>query len=406
MVAAMFLWEALPALSAHAETLIVPSAIVRSRYDSNVYRQPEQLLAPGTQKQDFVTTVGGGIDLIHKTRNIEADVRMGGTFNALVVNSNRNYFAALLSANVGLDRWVDQYARGASLKVTENLRYSPTLPSFLAGAREIPEDASLLGGFQGFRANTLYSTTNVTGAYPLSRDVSLEGGYILGFRMVGQVQGQESGAPAGLTYFNTLANTWHGGPRYRLTRNDSIAALYRQMFISQEQSQGGRTINTNVVSFAADYDKAFQEWGFSIQGGVTFVEPGGQLLPTGTLQVATKPERDTAVRFAISREARPSFFLQSGAVISNLARLGVSHRFYERLTVDGTIAYAYNQYLPISSDQTYQNLTATSRLAYKLTRNFTGEIFGLYQYINTDTLSSQFQYPRFELGVMLTTQWN
>lgn len=404
MVAAVLLWEALPVLSVHAETLIVPTAILRPRYDSNVFRQPAQLLRPGTQTQDFITTMGAGIDLIHNTRDIEADVRMGGTFNALVVNSNLNYFAALFSANIGLDRWVDQYVRGARLMVTENLRYSPTLPSFLAGAREIPEDDSLLQGVQGFRANTLYSITNVTGSYPLSRDVSLEGGYKLGFRRMGRIEGTESGL-ADIFYFNTMTNTWQGGPRYRLTRNDSVAALYKQMFISQERPGGSRTVNTNVVNFAAEYEKAFSEWGFSIQGGVTFVEPGGQVFPTGTLEVKTRPERDTAVRLALSREARASFYQQSGAVISNIGRLGVSHRFYERLTLDGTIAYAFNQYLPISTDQTYQNLTATSRLAYKLTRNFTGEIFGLYQYIDSNRLGLAYQFPRFELGIMLTMEW-
>lgn len=404
MVAAVLLWEALPVLSVHAETLIVPTAILRPRYDSNVFRQPAQLLRPGTQTQDFITTMGAGIDLIHNTRDIEADVRMGGTFNALVVNSNLNYFAALFSANIGLDRWIDQYARGARLMVRENLRYSPTLPSFLAGARDIPEDDSLLQGVQGFRANTLYSITNVTGSYPLSRDVSLEGGYKLAFRRVGRIEGTESGL-ADIFYFNTMTNTWQGGPRYRLTRNDSVAALYKQMFISQERPGGSRTVNTNVVNFAAEYEKAFPEWGFSIQGGVTFAEPGGQVFPTGTLEVKTTPERDTAVRLALSREARASFFQQSGAVISNIGRLGVSHRFYERLTLDGTIAYAFNQYLPISTDQTYQNLTATSRLAYKLTRNFTGEIFGLYQYIDSNMVGLAYQFPRFELGFMLTMEW-
>ncbi|MDF0666267.1 MAG: outer membrane beta-barrel protein [Nitrospira sp.] len=404
MIAAVLLCEALPALSVHGETLIVPTAIVRSRYDSNIYRQPVQLLAPGTQPQDFITTVGGGLDLLHKTRDIEADVRMGGTFNALVVNSNRNYFAALLSANIGLDRWVDQYVRGARLNVAENLRYSPTLPSFLAGARDVPEDVSLISGTQGFRANTLFNTTNVTGSYPLSRDVSLEGGYLFGLRSVGRLQGTESGL-ADLVYFNTMNNTWHGGPRYRLTRNDSVAVFYKQMFLSQERPGGSRTINTNVINFAAEYDKAYQEWGFKIQGGVTVVEPGGQVFPTGTLQVTTTPERDTAVRLALSREARPSFFQQSGAMISNIARLGVSHRIYERLTLDGTIAYAYNQYLPISSHQIYQNFTTTSRLAYKLTRNFTGEIFGLYQYIDSNRSAVEYQFPRVEVGFMLTMEW-
>lgn len=404
MVAAVLLWEALPALSVHAETIIVPTAMVRSRYISNLYYQPVQLLTPGTQPQDLITTLGGGLDLVHKTRDIEADVRMGGTFNALVVNTDRNYFAALLSANVGLDRWVDQYARGASLNVSENLRYSPTLPSFLAGARDAPEDTSLLQGVQGFRAPTLYSTTNVTGAYPLSRDVSLEGAYMLGFRRMGRVEGTESGL-ADIVYFNTMTNTWRGGPRYRLTKNDSVAVLYKQIFILQERPGGSRTFSTNVFNFAAEYDKAYQEWGFRIQGGVTLVEPLGQAFPTGIIQVTTKPERDTAVRLGLSREARASFFQQSGALISNIARLGISHRIYERLLLDGTIAYAYNQYLPLSLQQTYQNFTTTSRLAYKLTRNFTGEIFGLYQHVNSNGAAVDYQLPVVEVGFMLTMEW-
>lgn len=404
MVAAVLLWEALPTLSAHAETTIVPSALVRSRFDSNVYRTPVQLLAPGTQPQDFVTTVGGGLDLIHKTRDIEADVRMGGTFNALAVNSNRNYFAALLRASVGLDNWVDQYVRGAKLIVGENLRYSPTLPAFLAGARDLPEDDSLIRGFQGFRANTLYNTTNITGAYPLSRDISLEGGYVFGLRRVGNIQGEPGTPLSSLVYFNTMTNNWFGGPRYRLTRNDSVAALYKQIFISQERPGGSRTLNTNVITFAGEYSKTFQEWHLTMQGGVTFVEPGGQVFPTGSIQVSTRPERDTAVRLAVSREPRASFFILSGATISNIARLGVSHTIFERLILDGTIAYAYNQFLP-NTAQTFQNLTATSKLAYKLTRNITGEIFALYQNVDNNTSSVQYQFSRYEAGFMLTTEW-
>lgn len=395
-------WEVLPVLPNHAETLIVPSAMVRSRYDSNVFRRPKQLLEPGTQADDFVTTLGAGIDLVHKTRDMEADVRMGGFFNVYAQNTDRNFFGALLQGQIGLDQWVDQYVRGAKLRIVERLRYTPEQPSFLSGgARDPGENEVLANGVQGFRANMLYNTTDFKGEYPVSRDLSVEGGYAFGLRRIGTVQG---GDLPGVNYFNTMTHTWQGGPRYSLTRNDSVAVLYKQVFIMQSRSEGGRSFNTNLITLMGDYTKNFQEWSFKIQGGLTFAEPVGRTFPSGTLEVRTKVEKDTAVRFAVSREGRPSYFLQGGATISNIARLGISHRIYERLELDGTIAYAYNELFP-NTERTIKNLTATSKLAYNLTRNVTGELFYLYQNIDSDASSIQFQYSRHEVGVMFVVEW-
>lgn len=403
VIIAVLVWGAMPTLSVYAETTIVPLASVRSRYDSNVFRRPKQLLAPGTQADDFVTAVGAGLDLLHKTRDIDADVKIGGFFNAFVENTDRNYYAATLQGHVGLDHWVDQYVRGARLMIRENLRYTPEQPSFLSGARDVAEDPTLISGIQGFRANTLYNTTDVSGDYRVSRDLSVEGGYIFGIRRIGSVQG--GGDLAGVTtYFNTMTHTWHGGPRYQLTRNDSIAVLYRQIFIMQSRSEGGRNFNTNLISLQGDYTKNFQEWGFSFRGGITFAEPVGRAFPSGTLEVRTKPERDTVARFSISREGRPSYFLQGGATISNIGTLGVSHRIYERLELDGSVSYAYNQLFP-NTDKTYKNLMARSKIAYNLTRNVVGELYYIYSNIDTSSSSIQYQFSRHEVGIMLSLEW-
>jgi hypothetical protein len=301
-----------------------------------------------------------------------------------------------------LDPWADRYIRGARLSIRENLRYTPEQESFLAGGvREIQSDDGLVTGIQGFRATQIHSSTDIQASYPVSRDISVEGGYSFGLRSIGRVQG---GDLPGVTYFDTMTHTWFGGPRYQLTRNDSVAALYRQTFLSQSNSTGGRTFNTNLITLAGDYTKEFQEWGFSVQGGVTFVEPAGRTFPSGTLEVRTKLERDTVVYLNLSREGRPSFFLAGGATISNVARVGISHRIYERLTVDGTVGYAYNQLFP-NTDRTFKNLTASSRLSYRLTRNITGELFYVYTNIDSDSSSIQFQYSRSQAGFMLTAEW-
>jgi hypothetical protein len=374
---------------------------VRSWYDTNVFRRPKQLLLPGQQAEDFATEVGGGIDLTHKTRDMEAELKALGFFVAYVENTGRNFFDGRARGRVGLDHWIDQYVRGAKLRVLENFRYTPEQESFFTGVREIQGDDGLVRGIEGFRANQIRNTTDILATFPVTRDVSVEGGYIFGLRRIGKVQGGEI---TGVSYFDTMTHTWYGGPRYQLTRNDSVAFLYRQMFILQSRSEGGRSFSTNLITLVGDYTKEFQEWGFKLQGGITFVEPVGRTFPSGSLEIRTQPERDTVVRLHLSREGRPSFFLAGGATISNVAQIGISHRIYERLTLDGTASYAYNELFP-NTDRTFKNFTATSRLAYALTRNITGELFYLFQNVDVDSSSSQFQYSRNQIGIMLTTEW-
>jgi hypothetical protein len=339
--------------------------------------------------------VNGGLALRHESREIEADLKVGGNYSAFVNNSELNFYGALLNGTVGLNRWIDQYARGARLGVTQNLQYTPeqSFGSFLAGGDVFGS------GLLTFRRSTLFNTTAVNGSYPLSRDVSLEGGYIFGLRRV--TRRTEGGDVTGATFFNTMTHTWFGGPRYNLTKNDSVAALYRQSFITQERSEGGRTFNTNIITLEGDYTKVFPEWTFTVRGGVTFVEPVGRSLPSGSIQVTTKPERDTVLNLTFSRQARPSFFLQGGARINNSVQASIIHRIYERLTVEGSGGYALTQFFP-NTDSHFQSIIGGSRLEYMLTRNIRGELFYLFTHINSDTTALEYQVSRHQVGFMLS----
>lgn len=397
-VAVVLIWGALPSVSVYAETNIVPWGSVRERYDSNVWRRPKDLLrdAQGNAPQlhDFVTTVGGGLALRHESRDIEADLKVGGSYNKYVTNTNLDFYATNLNGTVGLDRWVDQYVRGARLRVTQNLLYSPE-QSF--GSSTAVDDFE--GGLLTFRRSRLLNTTAFTGSYPLSRDVSLEGGYTFGLRRV--TRSTEGGDVTGATFFNTMTHTWFGGPRYQLTRNDSIAALYRQTFFTQERSEGGRTFSNNIITLEGDYTKVFPEWTFAVRGGLTFIEPVGRTLPSGSIRVTTKPERDTVLDLTLSREARPSFFLQGGARINNSVRASIRHRIYERLSVSGSGGYSLSQFFP-NTDSQFQIITGGSRLEYMLTRNIRGEFFYAFTHINSDTTALEYQVSRHQVGVMLS----
>ncbi len=397
-VTVVLIWGALPSVSVFAETKIVPWGEVRERYDSNVWRRPTELLrdAQGNAPQlhDFVTTVNGGLALQHESRDFVADLQMGGNYNKYVTNTGLDFFGALVKGTIGLDRWVDQYVRGAKLNVTENFIYSPE-QSF---GRSVAVD-DFEGGLLTFRRSRLLNTTAFTGSYPLSRDLSLEGGYIFGLRR--QTRSTEGGDVAGATFFNTMTHTWSGGPRYQLTRNDSIAALYRQSFFTQERSEGGRTFSGNLITLEGDYTKVFPEWTFTVRGGVTFIEPVGRTLPSGSIRVTTKPERDTVFDLTLAREARPSFFLQGGSRINNSMRAGFRHRIYERLSISGSGGYSLSQFFP-STDSQYQIVTGASKLEYMLTRNIKGELFYTFTHINSDTTALEYQVSRHQVGFVLS----
>lgn len=398
LVVAMFMSNA-----GYAQTTVIPSAHVSGYYDTNIWSRPAGFLPAGTHLNDYVTTVGGTVELLHETRDIDAKFKVGGDFNAYVQNTGLNYFNTRVNGTIGLDRWVDQYIRGAKLRVTENFRYTPQSPGFLTGVRQsIGQDNTFFTGIQAFRSNTYVNTTAVTGSYPISTDLALEGGYTFGLRRFGTIPGGTNG----VNFFNTTSNTWYGGPRYQLSRNDSIAALYRQSFILQSRA-GGRSFATNLITLVGNYEKKLQDWEFKMEAGVTFIEPGSGTFPTGIMQVSNHIERDTVVRVALFREAKPSVFLVGGAILSNVAQAGISHRIYERLTLDGDAAIAYNEFFQPtrSTNSTFRNFTGSTRLAYKLTRDITADISYTFQNVNSDATSIQYQFSRHVVGFFLNAEW-
>ena len=397
VVVVVLIWGMLPTVSIHAETNIAPWGQVGERYDSNIFRRPKELLkdAQGNARQldDFITEVRGGVNLRHDSRDIEADLKVGGSYNAYVHNSNLNYYGGVITGDVGLDRWVDRYARGARLRVTQHLRWTPEQS---VGTSIQVDDVE--GGLVTFRRSRILNTTAVTGSYPLSQDVALEGGYTFGLRRV--TRRTDGGDVTGASFFNTMTHTWFGGPRYSLTRNDSVAAFYRQTFFTQERSEGGRTFSTNLITLEGDYTKVFTGWQFSIRGGVTFVEPVGRTFPSGSIRVSTKPEQDTVLTLTLAREALPSYFLQGGARIVNRALVSINHRVYERLMVSGTGGYALTQFFP-NTDSQFQTISGGARLNYKLTRNIDGEIFYIFTHIDVDQTALQYQVSRHQVGFRL-----
>ena len=141
----------------YGDTKIIPTAALSERYDTNVYFAPPELLAPGTRLSDFVTSLGGGVQLLHKSRDVEAGLTGGVNLNAYVYNPDLNFVGTSADAYAKLDGWVSRLAEGAKLQVSDRFQYTPEPPSFIT-ARQAPADDAFSRGVQGFRANTFSNT--------------------------------------------------------------------------------------------------------------------------------------------------------------------------------------------------------------------------------------------------------
>jgi hypothetical protein len=392
-------WGALQPAFVRAETTIIPSAFGSGRYDSNIFLAPASRLAPGTQPSDFAGTVGGYAQLLHRSRDVEGSLTAGGDFNFYAVNTDRNFTRVRVNGYVILDRWVERLAKGAKLTVTEFFRYTPETPGFLTGAPDDP----FLRGIQTFRANTFLNTTSVNASYPLFKALAVLGSYTFSTR---RVPSSQTPTTTGVNFFDSFLNTWSAGPQYQLTPVDSIALLYRQGLLDQERSGGSgvRTIETNTQSILIDYTRVMPNWRFELAGGAVLVEPASEWFGIGRIRISNNPERATTVELSLSRQAAPSFFNIPGAVISNVGQVTLNHRLSERLSLRGSVRYAYNQQA-INTSVTFENLNARAGLDYKLTRNIVASLFYTYTYINNGFALPEYQVSRNQVGFSMTAQW-
>lgn len=88
----------------HAQTTVIPSAHVSGYYDTNIWSRPKDFLPVGTRLDDYVTSVGGAVELLHETRDIDAKLKLGGDFNAYMENSGLNFS---MQKSTALSGWID-----------------------------------------------------------------------------------------------------------------------------------------------------------------------------------------------------------------------------------------------------------------------------------------------------------
>ncbi len=388
--------------SAHADTKIIPSATLSERYDTNVFFAPPEFLPPGQRRSDFVSTIAGGMQVIHKTRDVEASFLGGADGNAYAYNTGLNYFSTNAEAYANLDGWVGQLTEGAHLLVSDRFRYTPEQPSFLTGTKAQAFEDPFLRGIQGFRANTFSNTAAVNGEYPLFRGVGLQGSYSFSTYRIGSILVLTN---SGAAFFDTNVHAWSLGPSYRITSVDHLSLSYQQSLVSQTLTDGSEKIEFNTQELWANYTRVLPDWTVTIRGGATLIEPSSQGFPTAAIEVTTNPERATSFRLDLSRRAAPSFFVVGGATISNVGQLIATQRLSKRFSLEGSVSYGYNETVP-GKAVTFENLNAAAGIKYKLTRAMILDLSYTYSDFKLKQVGVlPFDVQRDVVMLSLTAQW-
>jgi hypothetical protein len=371
---------------------IIPSVSVSERYDSNVFNAASQFVPPGKKQWDFVTSVTPSLRVTIPERQVKSEVNASVSGNTLVNNPELGFLTTDLSLASNLNGLVGEFIPGAKLQVSDFFQFTPEPPGFLTGVKAGTVPDLYARGLVIARANTLTNSARATGQVPLSRTVSLSGGYTYSFFKIGTILiSQDPGAPvASLT---TVTRDATGGLNLQVSRSDFVSLTYRNTQTSFSGVGAGETGSTvgatsQDVSFGthsiqAGYTKKTPDWTVIVSVGSTLIEPGFRSYLAGSVQLQTRYSPSTSVAVSLSRDTAPALFGDVGALISTTVALVVQHKFERGVNLNATVNYAYNETAPVAIS-TFESIAGQLSLAYPLTRTLTSSV--------------QYNYSRFVLG--------
>jgi hypothetical protein len=230
--------------TAHGQTSVRPSIAVSERYDSNVFFG---VVGPGVSKEDWVSNITPQLTLAHKGREVDWSVNGGITSELYVNNPGLNYVGVNGGGSVEFDRWLQKYVSGAKLRITEGVLYTPQMPNFLAPVDpDGPPSAQgeVVRGIQLARANSVTTTTTVTGSAPLTSHTTWNASYSYSALRFGRQYAALGSGSAGSSFFNTSYHSVTTSVTEAITARDLVGVGYQYTY---SQFSGGD------VGAGADY---------------------------------------------------------------------------------------------------------------------------------------------------------
>ena len=258
---------------AQPDTRIIPSLQVAERYDSNVY------FVPGTNLEDYVTTVSPQLRLNHRNQWVEGTVSGGAIAEVYVKNPGLNYAAGRGTVVLNLDGTMNRLVSGLGLRVTDTVIYTPQPLAFAAptSGSQIPE--AFVRGIQAQRANSFSNVAMVDASYRLSEFMSMTVTYVDQRIRFGSPIAAPTGA-AQARFINTNFQTLTSGFVRQLSPADAIvlAHQYQKATFSASELDSQFSTQGAIVRWSRSITPALKATG---EGGFTVISPGDKVESIG-----------------------------------------------------------------------------------------------------------------------------
>lgn len=378
-------------------TAIVPSLRVAERYDSNVF------FVPGTNLEDFVTTMSPQVKVAHKNQWMEARMGAGATGEVYVKNPGLNYVGGNAAVDLDLDRTVNSLVRGLGLRISDRLNYTPQPPAFAApiGGSQVSE--AFVQGIQARRANSFTNVATVEASYFFSSFMGVTSTYTDRRIRFGTPRATPTGIEQGGvrdTDFQTLTS----GVLAKVSASDTVSLLhqYQKGTISDPDSgETGFSTQGAFVRWARAITPTLQATG---EGGFSMISPNDDVYPVGAASLQWS-EQYTTAQLSYSQGIVPSFFAVSAPLLSRAVTGTVRRRITDVLSVSLGGSYAVNQSVPDSSLIRFESYSVTPSLDYKIGRSFTVTISYTRSEFQRTFSDQSFDFDRNMVMFNLLAEW-
>jgi len=383
-----------------ADTVLVPSLSVASRYDSNVFFLPEGDLA------DYVTSITPGLRVEHRGRMVEGSVNVNVMGELYLKNPGLNYIGTTDSASLNLDQIVGRLDRRAHLTVMDSFTFTPQPPGFLAPETGSTVPPEFIRGVQTWRRNSLMNVATGSAWFGLTQASRIRATYqnmYTRFANAFLPEGPGNESLVGQSpFFTTVYQVMTAGPEIDVTKRDVATATAQFMDM---QFTGGRETTRfqtkgGLVGWKRGLTKEFTANGAV---GLTLLTPGNSLqyLANGTLEWR---RRDTAANIGYSRTVFPSFFVAAAPLLSQNFSVSGSHKLSQFLTANASAGYAFNETIsgPTVSFESYMISIGVS---YIISRTLTASASYSHSEFYYGFGEDDFAFNRDVIQFVLRKEW-
>jgi hypothetical protein len=352
-------------------TRVIPRLSISERYDSNVFFVPK---IPGLKREDYVTSVSPQLFVQDSRSFAFTTLNVGAIGEYYAVNQGLSYIGYNAGLASNLTQLVQRYVPGATLRVSDAYTYTPNPPGFLNANQnhsatigneitdEIPFSDQYVRSIQAFRVNTKANTFNISGSYPISPIIGIQGSYSYGTLEFGKTfvpQQQSSDIK-----FNSLnTHTITVGPTARLSPRDTLVASY-----SYSRTTGQVVFESHGATLGWVRSLA-PNWVARMYGGVSLLGQEGtpsRLLGIGGASIFWVEGR-TTTGLVYNAGIYPSYVNSGGALLSNNVTLSATHQILDNLR--GAVGGSYGRdistaTIPDRPELFFETIQGYSRLTY------------------------------------------